>query len=259
MNSRAYSLKVTEATIELLAVMVLLFLQDVAGAQHQPTVAPNPYVIMERHFAAIGGARALDALESTYFDGVITVNNNLAVGRFRSWDIGALFRYEATFPGYKHVSAANGACAWIAVNDSAVSFVEDTIYTLHKLYLATSTAESILDSSSQIFRLRLLGLRHVDTAACWQIEMINNITKDTSVLCIDTATYYELKSIEKTRVGSEVVIRSDFHRFSGFVKPRSLRVISLPDSVVTSIKNIDYQFNVSIDSGLFSPPGGGCD
>ena len=215
----------------------------------------DPYQIVEKHYAAVGGLEVLKAQKTTYTHGTVSIEGAGLKGTFRQWDERPLkMRQEIDLKVVKTVFGDNGDYAW-SVDPNKKILVQRDERTMQEREIKKLMNEyRQLEPNSPYFKLSYKGVKRVDNEDCYAIEITNTINEDTLLNYYSTSSFYLLKAVSIKPAMEQQISYSDFRQVEGMILPFREIVETLPTHERQVFEYTEYQFNVEIEPPLFEPP-----
>ncbi len=236
----------------LLFLVVLLLVGVNTQAQKQTA---DPYEILQKHYAAVGGLDKLKAEKTSYFEGDITIEGAGLKGKVKQWTrTPDLNRQELDLTIFKQTSGSNGKTNWSMDANGKVSIQKDEA-AIKRQKIETLLAQyEHLDSQSPHFDLFYEGIRQVDDKNCHVVKITNTINDDIRLEYYDTAGYYLVKLSLQQPDNTIHTLFSDYRDIDGILRPFHHRLEVQPIGQKMTIRVSQYQPNIDIDPALFDPP-----
>jgi hypothetical protein len=231
------------------AIMLLLAILPVCS---QASLT-DPYEILKRHIAAIGGLERLKAEITNYSEVDITVMG--LSGTVKTWSQKPVMnRQEIDLKVFKQVSGDNGQFAWTVDANGKTQIAKDQ-NALDRRRIAALLAEyENLNPKSQYFDLAFSGVEKVGDKNCYVIRMTNTINSDVAVTYFDTSTFLIERSDDIKPDDQSITVFSDYRDIDGVKVAFHQEVTQTPGDQKTTVQVTVYQPNVEIDPALFEPP-----
>ena len=215
----------------------------------------DPYVILEKHFGAIGGLENLMAIRTMYKEGTIVVEGAGLEGTFRQWGERPLrLRQETDLKVVSLVSGDNGEISWQVDANGKVLIKRDENTIKEREVRKLMEEYEYVNPESENFSLTFMGVEKVDGKDCYVVKITNTINPDIHINFYDKSTFYLAKTKIIKPNSEEHVTYSDFRAVSGMTLPFKERVKALPTGEIITAKYAKYEFNIEFDQMLFEPP-----
>jgi outer membrane lipoprotein-sorting protein len=215
----------------------------------------DPYLILEKHFEAIGGLEDLKAQETMYKEGKITIEGAGLEGTFKQWSRQLLkLRQEIDLKVVSTIAGDNGEFSWLVDRNGKLLIRRDEITLKEREVRRLMSQYEYSDPESEYFTLALEGIEKVNGKDCYVVKITNAINQDVQIDYYDKSEFYLLRTMLIQPDNEQHVTYSDFRRVSGLVMPFKEIVKHLPIDETTTIEYSSYILNKSIDDSIFEPP-----
>ena len=233
----------------------LLILVGLAMPAYSEKSLSDPYQILEKHFAAIGGFESLKAMKTMYKEGTIVIEGAGLQGTFKQWGERPLkLRQEIDLNVVKNVTGDNGSVSWEVDANGKVLIKRDENTLKERDIRKLMSEYEYMDPKSEYLTLKFDGLEKVDGNECYVIRITNTINRDIEVNFYDKTTFYLIKTIAVKPDFEQHIIYSDFRKVADFVLPFEESITVLPTEEKSTIVYSKYNLDIDIDSSLFEPP-----
>jgi outer membrane lipoprotein-sorting protein len=233
-------------------VLLLLVLAGLALAKEAMS---DPYLILEKHFEAVGGLDRLKAQKTVYQEGTIVIEGAGLKGTFKQWSEQPLkLRQEIDLKVVKTSSGDNGEFSWEVDPNGKILTKRDDATIKERTVRKLMAEYEHLNRKSQYFTLTLEGSEKVEGKGCYVVKIVNNINDDIEVDYFDKSDFHLLKTVITRPDTEHHVYYSDFRGVDGMIMPFREVTITMPAKEKTIIEYENYVFNVAIDPILFEPP-----
>jgi len=214
------------------------------------------YEVLEKHIVAMGGEEAIRALETTYTEGILILENTGLSGEVKVWrQRPNLERQEVDLGFVKTITGDNGTTSWVVdANGKARLLRDNATLNRRRLQLLRSELEH-RDPSSEIFDVTFQGVEKVDDSSCYVLRTTNTLNDDVEVEYINHKTYLVDKSVTTSPDGEETVRFSDYQEHGGVMHAFVTEIESLPVGQRSRFEIVQLETNVPVDMSLFEPPG----
>lgn len=233
-------------------IVVLLMLSDESMAEQ----LQDPYRILEKHYAAIGGLDRLKAEGSRYMEAEFELVGTGLEGSLKQWNRSPVMeRQEMDLGVFKQISGDDGDIGWVLDNNGQLKILrdEDTVNARHLKQLMGEYAH--LDPESPVFTVTLEGVQSVEGMDCYEIRIRNSINSSEQVYFIDTSEFLTRKSIIRQTDGGEFhSVFSDFRDSDGMVNAYRQDSTALPIGQKQKVTITKLELDLDIPSTLFAPP-----
>lgn len=215
----------------------------------------DPYEILGRNAEALGGIDRILTHRTVYTEGRISIEGTQIQGSFKSLiQFESYEKTEADLGSMKVISGCDGEVNWrIDINGNLV--VEDDARTLSRIEVKKLfSARAELDSNSDIFNIRYLGLDTFSDVPLFVLELTNTLNQDTVIRYYDTLSYLLLKETKLTPEMRTISQMSDFREVEGVTYP--FKTVVLIDSLyMKQVIEIDsISVNCPVEFSTFKPP-----
>ncbi len=216
---------------------------------------PDPFTILDRHIAAIGGWAAVDAARTSHSRGTLVIEGAGLEGTIENWSqMPDKSRQELDLKVIKQVSGDNGQAAWRIDQNGKLQIARDTATLKERQLGVLMAAREHLKRSSKTFTVTLDRLDTVNGTTCYVIKTTNTINSFVFYDFYDTTSYRPMKAIVVKPDGESHTVNSDFREVSGVLVPFELHQQELPTGQRTTIRLTTLEINAPIDPALFEPP-----
>jgi hypothetical protein len=238
--------------VRMLTTLTLLLLMAGSAAGSELS---DPYVILNRHYEAMGGLDRIKAQKSSHMEGTLVLVGTGLEGSFVQYsEMPIRSRQEVDLKVITQVSGDNGEYAWTVDQNGKLQIRRDE-QTLKQRRLQILLAElDHLDRNSEVFTLSYDG---IDTAAgvdCYVVTIANNINEDVSSQYYDTATFLMMKTLAVSPEGESHTWYSDFREVSGLRLAFRQESTDYPSGMNQVITFTEVAMDVPLDPALFEPP-----
>ncbi|KYK38108.1 MAG: hypothetical protein AYK18_07990 [Theionarchaea archaeon DG-70] len=215
----------------------------------------DPYQILKKHYAAVGGLDILKAQKTTYTHGTVSIEGAGLKGTFRQWDERPLkMRQEIDLIVVKSVFGDNGDYAWSVDPNGKILVQRDERTMQEREIKKLMNQYEHVNPNSPYFKISYKGIEKVDNEDCYLIEITNVINEDTLLNYYSTNSFYLLKAASIKPAVEQQVSYSDFRQVAGMILPFREIVETLPTHEKQIFEYTAYQFNVEIEPHHFEPP-----
>jgi hypothetical protein len=214
------------------------------------------YEILARHLDAIGGREAVLALDTSYTEGILVLEDTGLSGEVEVWRRHPILERQNVDLGFlTTVTGDNGVVSWVVDANGKARLIRDTA-SLKRRELDLLRAElEHLDPDSEVFQSTLEGIELVGEASCYVVRTTNTINDDVQTDYINTTSYLVEKTTTATPDGEEVVRFSDYREVGGVMHAFRQEVESLPVGQRSRFEIVKLEVGVEIDPEVFEPPG----
>jgi outer membrane lipoprotein-sorting protein len=238
---------------KILLVLVVLLLAGVNTQARQQTA--DPYDILQKHYAAMGGLDKLKAEKTSYFEGDLTIEGAGLRGKVKQWvRTPDQNRQELDLTIFKQTVGTDGKTNWTMDANGKVSIQKDEA-AIKRQKIETLLAQyEHLDPQSPHFDLFYEGTQQVEDKNCHVIKITNTINEDIRLEYYDTANYYLVKQTLQQPDNTIHTMFSDYRDIDGIRRPFHNRLEVQPLGQKMTIRVSQYRTNIDIDPALFAPP-----
>ena len=212
--------------------------------------------VLERHFEAIGGVAAWEALQSTRSTGRLDLMGGAATGEITSTAARPSYlRADITLNGMNVVQAYDGETGWM-INPFAG---QTTAAPADAATVAAMAEQADLDGPLVGWRedghsIELAGTEDVNGAEAYRLE-VTLASGEASTYFIDTSTHMVIRvQAEREVTGPTTTDLSDYRDVSGLMMPFAVSSTSQQGNQSVAWDTIEV--NVDVDPSQFSMPGG---
>jgi hypothetical protein len=233
-------------------VFVLLGLAVLANGERSLS---DPYLILEKHFEAIGGLDNLKAQETVYQEGTIVIEGAGLEGTFKQWSERPLrLRQEIDLRVVSEISGDNGEFSWLVDANDKVLIQRDENTVKEREVRKLMAQYEHLNPESQYFKVTFEGVEKADGKECYVVKFANTINQDVQIDFYDKSSFYLLRTMIIKPDYEDHITYSDFRKVNGFVLPFREVIKELPTNEITAVAYSLYELNMSMDETLFEPP-----
>lgn len=226
-----------------------------AGAALETTVTQDPYVILDRHIAAMGGWETLDSHRAVHYQGTLVLEGAGLSGTIETWTlVPDRSRQEFDIKIIRQVSGDNGEFAWRVDQNGKLQIARDEA-TLKERQLSVLTAtREHMKRGSDVFDVTY---DRQDTAAgltCHVLTTTNAINGFVWHDFYDTTSYLQIKGILVKPDGEIHTLNRDYRKIEKVPYPLAVEQLELPTGQRTTITLVSVEVNPPMDPTLFEPP-----
>lgn len=213
----------------------------------------NPFTVLHRHYAAIGGLERLQKQRNSFSEGDMRYDG--LKGTFRNWEKRPLqYRLEENLGIISQVEGDDGRQSWFFDTNGQLLLLkdEDTVKR-RQLRLHLDHYEH-LNPESAIFRVTYGGDIEVNGHSCHEIIITNSINTDRYRFSFDTQSYL-LRQTIVTQPDVEVTTEYDDYRWSnGILSAFYSKTVYMPWKKEEESWTKAHQIDIDMDTSLFVPP-----
>lgn len=213
----------------------------------------NPYIILNKHYKAIGGLKKIKAEKTEFIEGKIVFDG--LEGTYRQWGRKPLrFRSEEDFSIINQTFGDNGEFSWMVDTNGKIQIQRDE-ETIKRRRL-TRLLENFehLNPHSEVFTLAFDGIEKIENTDCYVVKITNSINRDIYYSYFSTLNFHLIKSVVKQPDIQIHTYFSDYRDVEGVKHPFYEETEILPREKKEIIQLSTYKVNVDINSSLFEPP-----
>jgi hypothetical protein len=215
----------------------------------------DPYVILNRHFDAVGGLDRLKAERSHYLEGNVSVAG--LQGTLKVWmEKPDRSRIDLDLGVFKMLQGDNGEYNWVVdTNGKLQKTTNPDENAIKRKEVKRRMAEyEYADPGSEVFDLIFEGTDDIEGKSCYIIKMENNINDDYTVYYISTGNFLLVQKISGEGSDSHDSFYKDYRDVEGIKIPFWEKVIAHETGQVEEIEITEYVSNPDIDPSLFDAP-----
>ena len=215
----------------------------------------DPYLILEKHYEAIGGLDRLRSIQTLYAEGTIGIVGSDLTGVLMLWTSKPQkMRQEVDFKIAKMISGDNGDFRWMVDANGKILVQRDEAVTTEREVQRHMENFEHLDPESEYFAVTFEGVEEVDGTKCYVIKVQNSINETVEHYFYSTESFYLLKRITIRPDREEHTVYTDFREVDGMIMPFHELIETLPTGEKQKITYAKYEFNRVIDPIVFEPP-----
>jgi hypothetical protein len=215
----------------------------------------NPYNILEKYYEAIGGLDRMEALKTTYKEGIFSIEGSGLQGTFKQWTERPLrMRQEVDLTVIKSISGDNGEFSWNIDANGKIQIQKDEKTIKQREVKKLMEQYDHLDPNSSHFTLTLEGIEKVHNKDCYVVKIINQINENIQLDYYNTSNFYLVKTVLIKPDMEQHTVYSDFRTVDSVIQPFREIVTILPTGEKQVIEYTKHESNIEIDPGLFEPP-----
>ncbi len=216
----------------------------------------DPYVVLRRHYGALGGLDKLRSQQTLHLRGTIDLVGTGLSGTFEEWRaLPDRQRQDYDLGIISGASGDNGEFAW-EVDQNGKLLIRDDEKTIKERELSRRQAlYEHVDPESDVFSLTFEGTDTALGKACYVVRMTNSLNSDTTWQYFDTSSYLQLKSVTQKPDMSSYSWIEEYAEVDGFMIPARQRSQNMPTGMTQQVEITTIEIDVPIDEALFEPPG----
>lgn len=217
----------------------------------------DPFVILNRHYEAMGGLKKVQAQRTLHFESDLELEGTGLSGTIVQWSESPLrMRQEVDLKVIKQISGDNGEFGWMVDQNGKLQIKRDEKTAKERELKKLMEELDFLDPHSKVFTITFAGIDTASGKSCYRISIANNINKQVTRQFFDTASFMLLKTIDVSPEGESHTWFSDYRDAGGVPFAFKQVVVTFPDKMRQIVTFTKVEVNVAIDSALFEPPSG---
>jgi hypothetical protein len=237
-----------------LAALVLPIVTLCAAAA-AATAPPDPYAIIEKQIAAIGGWDRIDAQRSSHSRGTIVIEGAGLEGTLETWNLMPdKSRLDFDIKVIRQVRGDNGRFAWRLDQNGKVQVERDSTSLKERQLGFLMARRDNLKRGSKVFTVTYDRADTADGHACHVLETTNTINSSVYYDFYDTTTFLPIRTIVVKPEGEEHSTYRDYRDVDGVLTPFEIRQLALPTGQRTTVRITSVEVNTPLDPALFEPP-----
>jgi len=215
----------------------------------------DPYVVLEKHYTAIGGLERLKSIQTLYAEGTISIIGSDLTGSLVLRTAKPLqMRQEVDFNIAEMVSGDNGEYRWsLDTNGKLFVHRDEAVISEREVQKLMEDFEH-LDPASEHFTVTFNDVDDVNGEKCYVIEVQNAINETVEHHFYSSESFYLLKRITIRPDREEHTVYSDFQEVDGVILPFRELTETLPTGEQQQMVYTKYEFDKKFDPALFEPP-----
>ena len=234
-------------------IVLTLIITAVVLAQSNTT---DPYEILNKYFAAMGGLDRLKAEKSQYVEAQLKTGG--LTGTLKAWSQAPdLSRNEVDFGILKITQGSHGDYEWAL--DTNGKLQKTTTFdeaTLKRKELKIKLNElEFADPKSQVFTVTYQGIEKVNDKECYILKLANNINSDSFTYYINSQNYLLEKTVSSEGESSHDIFYGDYRKISDLMVAFYNKDIDHQSGQEQEITYTQYISNPQINPALFEAPG----
>jgi len=215
----------------------------------------DPYAILDKHIAAMGGWSAIDAVRSSHSKGTLVIVGAGLEGTIETWSqMPDKSRQEVDLKVIKQVSGDNGQSSWRLDQNGKLQMARDTATLKERQLGVLMAAREHMKRGSKVFTVTFDRVDTANGSTCYVIKTTNTINSFVFYDFYDTTSYRPIKAMVIKPDGETHTVNSDFREVSGVQVPFEMHQLELPTGQRTTIKLVSLEINTPIDPSFFEPP-----
>jgi len=181
----------------------------------------DPYEILAKHYAAMGGLEKLKAVQTEYSEGVVTSFGSQGEeqkGAFRQWrEFPLKYRQELTLGDMEQISGDDGRKSWVVAMGGMPQVFGDEAAVKARKVRGLLAQYDHLDRDSESFAVKYAGTEKVDGAKCHVVEISNRMNDDVSRQYFDEESYLLIREVITRPSGEERITYSNYRETDGLM------------------------------------------
>jgi len=215
----------------------------------------DPYVIIDKYIAAIGGWDKLEAQKSIHAAGKIVLEGTGLDGTIETWQQEPdKSRQEFDIKVLKQVSGDNGQFAWRVDQNGKLQIMRDEASLKERRLGILISKREQLKRGAKEFTVAYDRIDTADGKTCYVIKTTNTINSFVTYDYYDTTNFLPIKNVTIKPDGEAHVINEDFRPVEGVLTPFVIKTLELPTEQRATITLSSVEINQPLDSMLFEPP-----
>ena len=215
----------------------------------------NPYDVLNRYFAAMGGLDKLKAEQSQYMEGEMSVAG--LQGSIKIWtQKPGQSRSEVDLGIINMVQGDNGKFEWVLDSNGKLQKMtnpDEANIKRNKLSILMDDY-AYADPNSEVFKISLEGIEDVDGKSCYVVKIVNNINNDSYTGYYNTNSFLLEKSVSIAGHESNDSFYGDYREADGLKIAFHIKQITHETGQEQNIDLNQYVSNPEIDPAMFNPP-----
>jgi hypothetical protein len=234
---------------------LIILIASIIAATSGIAANPDPFVILEKNIAAIGGWEKINAQQSSHTKGTLVIEGSGLEGTLEIWgQLPGKSRQEIDLKVIKQSSGDNGKIAWRVDPNGKLQIANDSATLKERqLGLLMSTREHMKKGTKE-FTVTYDRLDTADGITCHVIKTTNTINSFVFFDFYDTSTYRQIKNITIKPNGESHSLSKDYRNVEGVLFPFLIKSVELPVNQATTVTITSIEINIPIDPQLFEPP-----
>jgi hypothetical protein len=235
--------------LSIIVIITLLPSQSLSGELQ------NPYDVFKRFFRANGGLERLKAEKTSYFEGEISVAG--LKGTVRAWSQKPdRYRTDVDLKVFKMSEGDNGRVKWVLDSNGKLQLITnpDQAAIKRKEVRRRIAEYEYAYPQSEVFSVKLEGVKEVDGRDCYVVRIDNNINKDYLAYYISVVDFMLEKAVYKEDIESRDEYYGDYRDVDGIMVAFWNKQVSHQTGQTQEITVTKYESNPEIDPSVFDPP-----
>ena len=240
-------MKILSVTITLLLLAINVYSQETLR---------DPYEILNKHYDAIGGIEKHKALQTSYFEGKLSIEGTGLQGTLKQWNKEPLKeRQEVDLSIIKQLSGDNGEYSWAVDSNGKLQIMKDENTLKNRAVKKLMSEYDHLNPKSKNFTLSLEGIEKIGEIECYKIKTTNSINEAETFDFYNTSNFLLEQSIRYQNDMEIHTVLSDYRDLDYGIKVAfKTKQTMLPLGQKTIIQFEKYETNPTLKDDLFEPP-----
>jgi hypothetical protein len=216
---------------------------------------PDPYTIIDRYVAGIGGWEKLKAIQTRHTIGSLTIEGAGLEGTLEQWDQSpAKKRQVVDLKIMQQIGGDNGQVAW-RIDPNGKLVIEKDPEALKDREVEQHTAmNENLERGSKIFTVTYARIDTVGGAWCHVLKTTNSINSTITYDYYDTTSCSLVQTVAVKAAGESHTLMKDYREVEGMRLPFTIEQLELPTQQRVTVRLTSVELNAPIDASLFEPP-----
>jgi len=215
----------------------------------------DPFVILGKHYEAIGGIEQLKAQMTSHMKGTVVIEGSGLEGTYEEWRERPIrSRLEIDLGIIKQTEGDNGEFSWtVDHNDKLLIHKDKRSMKERRVTLLLAEYEH-LNRDSETFSVAYEGTDTVAEATSYVVKITNSINDNVLTQYIDTSSFFLLKSVQVFPDQEQQTTYSDYREVDGIMTAFQLSMTVYPTGMVQRMQIAEVARNIDIDPELYEPP-----
>ncbi|MBU1565963.1 MAG: aspartyl protease family protein [Proteobacteria bacterium] len=213
----------------------------------------DPYQIMHRHYAAVGGLERLKNVINSHSEG--RVHYDGLQGTFNHWENRPLqYRTEEDYSIISQIEGDSGEFAWFYDTNGQQLIVRDEETLKRRRISVLLDRYDHLDRQSPNFSMTFAGISKVKGRPCYEVVLSNTINSDIGHFFFDSQTLFMVRSLYRQPDMEIESFYDDYKEVNGIIMPFHQHNTFHPWKKTEETWTTSYTSNQGVDAKLFLPP-----
>ena len=234
------------------AAIILILIFSAADGQDSPK---NPYVVLNKHFEAMGGLDRLKAECSQYYEADLSIGELKGTLKFWAQKPGKN-RAEANVGILKIIQGKNSDCDWVLDQNNKLQKItnfDDATIKRKQLKLLIDDYK-YADPNLKTFTVKYNNVSEVEGEQCYVIEITNSLNVDKLTMYINSDNYLLKKIISIEGADSHDAFYDDYREVDGVMVAFRIKEIQHQTGQDQLVNITKYISNPELDSSVFKAP-----